>query len=740
MGRKDYGDKNTKLRGAGKVAKRQAGFDKTAINKKGGKRVKSAKGKKVDVLTKESKRVFDEPKEEANTEDVPETKKDLFEDGDDDEAMELPDDFGSDLDDDENGIMGDDDFGGDVSDEDDIDNPKKVDLNVAETEKFILPSGQEIEKEKAAPPDMVMVKSRIEENIAALKNFKEKKEDGKSRTEYMELLRNDLKYYYGYNDYLIERFTELFPIDQYVAFFEACEIPRPVTIRTNTLKSRRRELAQALINRGVNLDPVGKWSKVGLVIYDSAVSVGATPEYMAGHYMVQSASSFLPVMALAPQEGEKVLDMCAAPGGKTTYIAQLMKGTGMVFANDKNKLRTRALVANTHRLGCSNVIISNYDGRSFPTIMGGFDRVLLDAPCAGTGVISKDPSAKVSKEDKAVRRIVHLQKELLLSAIDSVDAKSKTGGYIIYCTCSLLVEENEWVVDYGLKNRNVKLVSTGLDLGEEGFQKYRSWRFHPTMNLTRRYYPHTHNMDGFFIAKFKKTSNDIPEKKAKAGKNDTVPEDEVDEMDVDMEPGTTEDSGIDQESPEAEEDDQEQEEEVEEETSGKKKKKGLKKKKGQLLMRATNKKPVTVREPKKKQNDNKPEPNTNEGEVKNSKKDGKEGKVIQPDNKKPKKAQNKTVEKKSEDKKLDDKTSDDKKLDNEKSEDKKSDDKKSEKSEGEGMEVDSKREKGKGKVEGKPSWWRDVTVMNENQKKKYFRSMAIRKYKKVKSQTAWYKK
>ena len=84
--------------------------------------------------------------------------------------MDLPDDFGSDLDDDENGIMGDDDFGGDGGDdseEDDIDNPKKVDLNVAETEKFILPSGQEIEKEKTAPPDMVMVKSRIEENIAA---------------------------------------------------------------------------------------------------------------------------------------------------------------------------------------------------------------------------------------------------------------------------------------------------------------------------------------------------------------------------------------------------------------------------------------------------------------------------------------------------------------------------------------------------------------------------------------------
>merc|ERR1712149_146193 len=126
-----------------------------------------------------------------------------------------------------------------------------------------------------------------EENIAALKNFNEKREEGKSRSEYMELLRHDLKFYYGYNDYLIERFTELFPIDQYVAFFEANEHPRPVTIRTNTLKARRRELAQALINRGVNLDPVGKWSKVGLVVYSATVPLGATPEYLAGHYILQ---------------------------------------------------------------------------------------------------------------------------------------------------------------------------------------------------------------------------------------------------------------------------------------------------------------------------------------------------------------------------------------------------------------------------------------------------------------------
>lgn len=84
---------------------------------------------------------------------------------------------------------------------------------------------------------------------------------------------------------------------------------------------------QALINRGVNLDPVGKWTKVGLVIYSSTVPIGATPEYLAGHYIIQGASSLLPVMALAPQENERILDMCAAPGGKSSHIG-LYTGTG----------------------------------------------------------------------------------------------------------------------------------------------------------------------------------------------------------------------------------------------------------------------------------------------------------------------------------------------------------------------------------------------------------------------------
>merc|ERR1719319_1619670 len=373
-------------------------------------------------------------------------------------------------------------------------------MNIAEKEVFTLPSGQEVEKEKTLPPDLQIIQARIRDVIQVLQDFKNKREEGRDRQNYLNCLQRDLCTYYSYNEFMIEKFLQLFPIGELLEVLEANEVQRPVTIRTNTLKTRRRDLAQALINRGVNLDPVGKWSKVGLVIYSASVPLGATPEYLAGHYILQGASSLLPVMALAPQEGERVLDMASAPGGKTTHIAAIMKNTGVIFAND----------ANNHRLGVTNCVVLNHDGREIPKIMKGFDRVLLDAPCSGTGVISKDPSAKTGKDHQDIHLCSHLQKELILAAIDCLDAKSKTGGYLVYSTCSVLPEENENVVEYVLKKRHVKLVETGLDFGVDGFTKYREQRYHPTMNLCKRYYPHAHNMDGFFVAKIKKISNQIP--------------------------------------------------------------------------------------------------------------------------------------------------------------------------------------------------------------------------------------
>uniref|UniRef100_A0A0B6YSR1 SAM-dependent MTase RsmB/NOP-type domain-containing protein n=1 Tax=Arion vulgaris TaxID=1028688 RepID=A0A0B6YSR1_9EUPU len=382
-------------------------------------------------------------------------------------------------------------------------------LNVQSHEKFTLPSGQEVEKETTLPPDLAILDNRIAHIRYVLADFKSRHEDGRPRTEYVDQLVRDLCSRFNYNEFLMRKLLDLFPVE-IMNFLEANEYPRPVTIRTNTLKTRRRDLGPTLIDRGVNVEPMARWTSVGLTVFDSKVPLGATPEYLAGHYMLQGGSSFLPVMALAPQERERILDMCAAPGGKSSYIAALMKNTGLLWANDANKDRCKAVVANLHRMGVINSIVTNYDGRAMPKTFHSFDRVLLDAPCSGTGVISKDEAVKVSKDERDILRCSHLQKELILSAIDCCNANSKTGGYIVYSTCSILVEENEWVVDYALKKRNVKIVPCGLDFGKEGFVNFQQHRFHPSLKLSRRFYPNTHNLDGFFVAKLQKFSNKIP--------------------------------------------------------------------------------------------------------------------------------------------------------------------------------------------------------------------------------------
>ncbi|XP_075236965.1 26S rRNA (cytosine-C(5))-methyltransferase nsun-1-like [Lycorma delicatula] len=384
---------------------------------------------------------------------------------------------------------------------------EELQTNVVSKDFFTFPSENEIEQSIPIPE----VEQRIRDILMVLTNFSKFRDPNKSRTEYIELLKKDLCLYFSYNEFLIELFVQLFPLTELMDFLEASETQRPLTVRTNTLKTRRRDLAQALISRGVNVDPVGKWSKVGLVVYNSPVPIGATPEYLAGHYILQGASSLLPVMALAPQENERILDLCAAPGGKASHIAAIMKNTGVLFANDVNQDRAKAIVGNFHRLGVINSIICSYDGRNFSKVMKGFDRVLLDAPCSGTGVISKDPSVKTNKDAQDIQRCYNLQRQLLIDAIDCLNAKSTTGGYIVYSTCSVLPEENEWVIDYALKKRDVKLVDTGLEFGNDGFINYRHLRFHPSMKLTKRYYPHTHNMDGFFVAKLKKFSNIVPQ-------------------------------------------------------------------------------------------------------------------------------------------------------------------------------------------------------------------------------------
>jgi ribosomal RNA methyltransferase Nop2 len=362
--------------------------------------------------------------------------------------------------------------------------------------------------------DLAELKQRIQDDAGLLSNWRKSKQlgHGRSRDEVFKTLVSNCATYFGYSEELAEYFLQMFSAEQAIKFFEANDSHRPLTIRTNSLKTRRSSLIQALNARRANVDPVGAWTKVGLKVYDTQVPIGATPEYLGGHYMIQSASSFIPVMALAPQQNEIILDMAAAPGGKTTYIGQLMRNSGTLFSNDLKKERCKSLVANVHRMGLTNVIVTNLDGKKLNGMLPKLDRVLLDAPCSGSGIIARDQSIKTKRGAKDFEEISRIQKELLAAAIDLVDAKSKTGGYIVYSTCSVSIEENEAVVEHALQTRSVELVSftSSVNFGVEGFTKYRERRFAPSMNLTRRYYPHIHNMDGFFVAKFKKTSNEIP--------------------------------------------------------------------------------------------------------------------------------------------------------------------------------------------------------------------------------------
>ena len=421
------------------------------------------------------------------------------------------------------------------------------------------------------------IKDRIEEVVDVLSDFRQKRRPGAARAEYVKQLAQDLSDHYGYLPELTEMFLAMFAPAECVEFMAANDKPRPLVIRANTLKTRRKDLAQALVKRGVSLEPLaGGWSKVALKIIDSQVPVGATPEYLAGHYILQSASSMTPVMALAPQPHEKVLDFSAAPGGKSSYCAQLMKNTGLLVANDLKPERQKATIGNLHRLGVRNALVCSYDGRRLPSIMKGFDRVLLDAPCSGLGIVARDQSVKIQRNLKDIQKMSHLQKELLRAAVDCLDASSKTGGVMVYSTCSVSVEENELVVDYILKARpNVRVVPTGLgDFGRPGFTRFQQHRFHPSLALTRRFYPHVHNMDGFFVCKLKKISNVLPEAEKAQGKKQkgkqATEEDEEEEEESEEEEeeasGEEEQDGMDvDEESDSEDEEEEEESESEEE-------------------------------------------------------------------------------------------------------------------------------------------------------------------------------
>jgi len=269
--------------------------------------------------------------------------------------------------------------------------------------------------------------------------------------------------------------------------------------RINTLKIEPKELLRRLNQRGVKQRKI-PWLDFGYE-YEAKFSLGANPEYLLGFYYLQDAASQVPAQLLQPSKKELVLDMCAAPGGKTTQLAQYMKNQGAIVALDTNGKRLLSLRNNLERLSIRNVLMYRKDARFTFDLGLEFDKILLDAPCSGNFTLEEDWFEKRSLEE--VQERARSQKELLKAAIKVLDK----GGTLVYSTCSLEPEENEMNIDWLLrKYSDLKLEKIDVSMGDPGLTEAFGKTLNPEIKKCRRFWPHKTGTQGFFVAEIRKAS------------------------------------------------------------------------------------------------------------------------------------------------------------------------------------------------------------------------------------------
>ena len=297
-------------------------------------------------------------------------------------------------------------------------------------------------------------------------------------------------------------------------FISACQRPLRKSIRVNTLKSSTEDFITLARAKGWSIEQI-PWCREGFWVEldEEHIPLGSTAEHLSGLFYIQEASSMIPVSALFSdnKEFQSVLDMAAAPGSKTTQIAALMNNKGVLVANEYSASRVKALHANIERCGIRNTALSNYDGGVFGSwLPETFDAVLIDAPCSGEGTVRKDDNALKNWSLESIQSIADTQKKLIESAFQAL----KPGGTLVYSTCTLSPEENQFICHY-LKDKfsdsiefeplNHLFPGAAESVTKEGFLHV---------------FPQVFDSEGFFVAKIKKVASvDRPNSpKTKLGK------------------------------------------------------------------------------------------------------------------------------------------------------------------------------------------------------------------------------
>lgn len=273
------------------------------------------------------------------------------------------------------------------------------------------------------------------------------------------------------------------------------------SIRINTLNGTVKEIKKSIESKGWKLEPI-PWCKEGFYIsHPERRDVGNLLEHHLGQIYVQEAASMIPPLVLDPQPGEIVLDMCAAPGSKTTQMATLMENKGVIIANDYKGERMQSLGINLQRSGLTNSIITLMHGKRFYQFQ--FDRVLLDAPCSGTGTIRKSLKTIRIWNPLMITKLARMQQELIKNAFENL----KPGGLLVYSTCSLEPEEDEGVIDYLLRTfpeaEVLPAKLKGLKISPPVLE-FEGVTYQPPIKNCLRIWPQDNDTEGFFVAKIKK--------------------------------------------------------------------------------------------------------------------------------------------------------------------------------------------------------------------------------------------